>query len=59
MLGCLGFSLVVVHRFSSSGTLSSCLSAGGILVAHPGIKPVSPAFQGEFLTTGLLVKSLF
>ena len=31
--------------------------AHGILVSRPGIKPVSPALQGEFLTIGLPRKS--
>ena len=30
----------------------SCPAACGILVPLPGIEPVSPAFQGWFLTTG-------
>ena len=29
-----------------------CSAARGILVPHPGIKLVSPALQGKFLTTG-------
>ena len=38
-------SLIVVLRLSSS-------VACGILVPWPGIKPVSPALQGGFVTTG-------
>ena len=30
----------------------SCPAAWGILVSQPGIKPVLPAFEGRFLTTG-------
>ena len=37
--------LVVAHRLS-------CPVACGILVPQPGIKPMSPALQGRFLTTG-------
>ena len=37
-------SVVVVCRLSCS--------ACGILVPRPGSKPMSPALQGEFLTTG-------
>ena len=36
--------LVVAHRLS-------CPVACGILVPQPGIKPMSPALQGRFLTT--------
>ena len=38
-------SLVVVCRFS-------CSMACGSLVPQPGIEPISPTLQGEFLTTG-------
>ena len=38
-------SLAGAHGLSYSG-------ACGILVPRPGIKPVSPALQGGFLTTG-------
>ena len=38
-------SLVVAHRFS-------CPTTCRILVPLPGIKPVSPALEGRFLTTG-------
>ena len=30
----------------------SCSKANGILVPQPGMKPTSPAFQGEFFTSG-------
>ena len=43
-------SVVAAHRLS-------CPSAGGILVSRPGIKPMSPALAGGFLTTGLPGKS--
>ena len=36
----------------------SCPVACGILVPWPGIKPVSPALEGRFLTTGPRGKSL-
>ena len=36
----------------------SCPVACGILVPWPGIKPVSPALEGRFLTTGPPGKSL-
>ena len=36
----------------------TCPKACGILVLPPGIKPVSPAFQGRFLTAGPPRKSL-
>ena len=39
------FSLVVTHRLG-------CPMAGGILVPRLGIKPMSPALEGRFLTTG-------
>ena len=39
------YSLVVVRGLSSS-------MACGILVHLPGIKPMSPALQGGFLTSG-------
>ena len=29
-----------------------CPEANGILCPQPGVKPMSPAFQGELLTTG-------
>ena len=37
--------MVVAHGFS-------CPEACGILVPRPGIKPMSPALAGGFLTTG-------
>ena len=36
---------------------SSCSAAGRILVPRPGIKPMSPALAGRFLTMGPLGKS--
>ena len=39
------FSLVVAHRLG-------CPMAGGTLVPRLGIKPMSPALEGRFLTTG-------
>ena len=36
----------------------SCSSTCGILVPQPGIKPVSPALEGRFLSTGPPGKSL-
>ena len=36
----------------------SCFLACGILVPSPGIKPMSPALQGRFLTAGPPGKSL-
>ena len=50
-------SLVVEHRFQSElASLAvayglSCPVACGIFVPGPGIKPMSPAFEGRFLTT--------
>ena len=41
--------LVAEHGLSSCGTQAM---ACGILVPQPGIKPMSPALQGRFLTTG-------
>ena len=37
----------------------SCSTACRIVVPQPGIEPVSPALQSEFLTTGPLGKSCF
>ena len=50
VVACLG-SAVVVHRFS-------CRMAGRILVPRPGIKHLSSALQGGFLTTGPPTKPL-
>ena len=52
----------VVHRVSSYDVWASvvmalrfsCSAACGILVPQPGIELLSPALQGEFLTTGSL-----
>ena len=38
-------------------SLVSLGAACGILIPQPGIKPISPALQGGFLTTGPLGKS--
>ena len=38
-------SVVAAHRLS-------CPTACGILIPQPGIKPMSPALEGGFLTTG-------
>ena len=46
-------SFVVVHGLSSCGVWAWL----GILVPQPGIEPVSPAFQGRFVTTRLPGKS--
>ena len=58
-------SFTAVHGFSSSGVQASvvvvahsalyglsCPSACGILVPQPGIEPMSPELQDEFLSTG-------
>ena len=50
-------SLVAEHRLWSVRAVVeapglSCLAAGGILVPGLGIKPMSPALAGRFLTSG-------
>ena len=50
-LAILGLSLVSAQQLS-------CSSTCGILVLQPGIKPVSPALEGSFLSTGPRGKSL-
>ena len=45
-----GFFLAAAPRLS-------CLTTCGILVSCPGIEPVSPALEGEFLTPGPWGKS--
>ena len=45
-------SVVAVHGLH-------CPTACGILVPQSGIKPISPALEGRFLTTGPPRKSLF
>ena len=45
------------HRLQSTGSVAAahrlgCPVAFGILVPRPGIKPISPALAGRFLTTG-------
>ena len=37
---------------TSSGNSCDFIMTRGILVLHPGIKPVPPAMEGEDLTTG-------
>ena len=44
-LQCVGFSLVMAHRFG-------CSAACGILVLQAGIKPMSLALESGFLTAG-------
>ena len=56
-LRCQGFSLAVVLSLQSSGSVVvtlglSCPMAYRILVSRPGVKPISPAFEGGLLTTG-------
>ena len=56
-LRCQGFSLAVVLRLQSSGSVVatlglSCPMAYRVLVSRPGIKHISPAFDGRLLTTG-------
>ena len=56
-------SLLLYTAFSLVATLglSSCRArpgACGILVPGPGIKHISPALEGRFLTTGPAVESL-
>ena len=55
-LRCSGFSLVGVHGLTTSSCVAtwglSSPVAYGILVPQPGIKPVSSALKGRFLTTG-------
>ena len=50
MLGHSG-SFTVAHRLSSLARRLSCPSVCEILVPQLGIEPMSPAFQGGFLTT--------
>ena len=45
------FFLLKKYLFLASSGVS-CPMAYGILVPWPGIEPVSPAWQGRFLTTG-------
>ena len=47
-----GFSFVMVGRPSSWGSLIQLPQRCGILVPWTGIKPVSPALEGRFSTTG-------
>ena len=50
----LSFSIWGLHWCAGSAVAVcglSCPAASGILVPWPGIKPVSPAFQGRLLTT--------
>ena len=50
--------LVVVCRLCSCGARTLLPVACGILVLGPGIKPVLPALEGRFLTSGPPGKSL-
>ena len=58
-------AFIEAHRLSSCGARCSAVVvhglsgsvACGILVPQPGVKPVSPALQGRFLTTGPPEKS--
>ena len=52
-VGMLELSLVVARGLSCSAV--SC----GVLVPQPGVKPMSPALQGGFLTSGPPEKSSF
>ena len=52
-----GFSLHQAWSFVVANGLSSCSAACGILLPQLGIKPVPPASQGGFLTTGQPGKS--
>ena len=45
-------SQALEHGLSSYGTWALFATACGILVLGPGIKPMSPALAGGFLTTG-------
>ena len=65
-------SLVVVHGLSHCGVPApehvglvvtwthrlSCFAVRGVLAPQPGLKPMSPALQGRFLTTGPMGNSL-
>ena len=58
-------AFIEVHRLSSCGAHCPAVVAHGpsgsvacgTLVPQPGVKPVSPALQGRFLTTGPPEKS--
>ena len=58
-------AFIEVHRLSSCGARCSAVVvhglsgsvACGILVPQPRVKPMSPALQGRFLTTGPPEKS--
>lgn len=63
-LVCGAWIFTVAHGVSSRGThppvvarTLHCFLAFGILVPRSGIGPMSPAWQGTFLTTGLPWKS--
>ena len=51
-------SLVVAYGLSICPRGLSCSAASGILALRPGIRLMSPALQGWFLTIGLHGKSL-
>ena len=62
-VACVGASLLVVLRLQSTGSAGTvhgpyCCVACEIPVPEPGIKLVSPALQGRFLTTAPPGKSL-
>ena len=50
-VGCTGSSLQHLTSPAAMHRLS-CPTAYGLLVPRPGMKPVSPAVEGKFLTTG-------
>ena len=57
MFQCYSLNLSHPHLRPLCLQVSSLCLARGILIAQPGIKPVSPTLQGRFLTTGLPGKS--
>ena len=67
IFGCMGLSFSMQDLGCGARTLWSawaqclpgCSRACGILVPWPGIKPLSPAWQGGVLTTGLPQKFPF
>ena len=57
LTSCGAWALELVDSVAVAGELG-CPVACGILVPGPGVKPVTPALQGGFLTTGLPGKYL-
>ena len=55
---CLNYLFIWLSRVLVVACRPRCYIACGILVPQPGTKPMSPALQGEFLTTGPPGKSL-